>query len=219
LTALGAIAVVAVATPMVFIPPYWQHPGWIELPELPTGVDGNGCHWIGAKHPTVVVVEFSDYQCPHCRRAHKQMRLEAAKFPDEVRLIHNHMPLDRACNEDIKRPFHDRACEFSKAAECAAAQGKFWQMNDALFSIQERVRTNDVDVERLAVQIDLDRSVFRDCMAEEGIPDIIRSDLEKSRALNVLGTPTFFIRSQPYLGGLPEGTLEAAVLQERQRGE
>ncbi len=217
LIALTVIGGGAVAALIILTPPYWQHPGWIELPRLPTGADQNGCHWIGAEDPLVTIVEFSDYQCPHCRKAHKEMRLEAAKYPDEVRLIHHHLPLDQACNEDIKKPFHNRACEFSKAAECGAAQEKFWEMNDALFSIQEHVRTADVDVELIAVQLGIDRSTFRDCMAEEGIPDCILSDIERARALNVAGTPTFYIRSQPFPGGLPEGALEAALQREREK--
>lgn len=193
------------------IPEYWHHPGWSDLPKLPMGQDQNGCHWIGAEDPVVTVVEFSDYECPHCRRAHKKMRAEAARFPDKVRLIHNHLPLDHACNEDVKQPFHNRACEFSKAAECAAEQDKFWEMNDALFSIQDTIRAKDVDIERISVQLGLDRSVFKSCMAAEGIPECIKDDMEKARRLQVAGTPTFFIGNQPYPGGLPDGLLDAIV--------
>ncbi|MCP4599754.1 MAG: thioredoxin domain-containing protein [Proteobacteria bacterium] len=206
----------AVTALNIAIPPYWQHPGWTELPSLTSGED-NGCHWIGAKNPIVTVVEFSDYQCPHCRKAHKEMRGKAAQYPDEVRLIHNHLPLDNACNAAIKRPFHNRACEFSKAAECAAEQGKFWEMNDALFSIQDKIPTRDVNVARLAVQIGLDRSAFNQCMADEGIPDCILKDLEKARFLDVEGTPTFFIGSQSYPGRIPDGALEMAVAAAQQK--
>jgi uncharacterized membrane protein/predicted DsbA family dithiol-disulfide isomerase len=202
---------------VVFIPPYWRHPGWSDLPKLPTGQDEQGCHWIGAENPLITVVEFSDYQCPYCRQAHKQMRMQAAKHPDTVRLIHNHFPLDQACNDDVKRSFHDRACEFSKAAECAAEQDMFWPMNDALFSIQESVRSDNVDIERIAVQLGLDRSAFKECMSEDGISECIQKDLHKARQLKVKGTPTFFIRSQPYPGGIPSGVLEKAIEQERKK--
>ncbi len=213
---LTVLAGGTIAGLIAFFPPYWQHPGWLELPNLPTGEDEHGCHWIGAKDPLVTVIEFSDYECPHCRRAHKKMRLMAAEYPEEVRLIHNHLPLDQACNESVKEPFHNRACEFSKAAECASAQDKFWEMNDALFSIQDTVRTKDVNVERLAIQLGLDRSSFNECMAKKGIPDCILTDIEKASSLNVKGTPTFIMRSKPYPGEIPDGALEAAIEQERE---
>lgn len=196
------------------MPKYWHHPGWDDLPKLPTGQDEKGCHWMGAKNPVITVVEFSDYECPHCRVAHKKMRMSAAQYPDKVRLIHNHLPLDQACNEDIQHPFHNRACEFSKAAECAAEQDKFWEMNDAIFSIQETVRSRDVNIERIAVQLGLDRSAFKECMAREGIPECIKDDMEKARRLQVAGTPTFFVGNQPYPGGLPDGLLEVLLSNE-----
>ncbi|MCP4678818.1 MAG: thioredoxin domain-containing protein [Deltaproteobacteria bacterium] len=214
---LVVVAGGSLASLVAFFPPYWQHPGWADLKDLPTGEDEHGCHWIGAEDPLVTIIEFSDYECPHCRRAHKKMRLMAAEYPEEVRLIHNHLPLDQACNESVKEPFHNRACEFSKAAECAGAQDKFWKMNDALFSVQNTVRTKDVDVERLAIKLGLDRSTFNECMEKKGIPDCILTDIEKAASLNVKGTPTFIMRSKPYPGEIPEGALEAAVQQEREK--
>ncbi len=208
-----------IATLMVSIEPYWQHPGWADLPKLPHGNDEDGCHWIGAEDPLVTVIEFSDYQCPYCRRAHKYMRLLAAEHPKTVRLIHSHLPLDNACNTAIKKPYHSRACEFSKAAECAAEQDMFWPMNDALFSVQETIPADDVDIGNLAVQIGLDRSDFEACMASAGMPDCIREDMRDARKLRVSGTPTFFIKStaHPKLKALPRSlppkVLENAIAQ------
>jgi protein-disulfide isomerase/uncharacterized membrane protein len=204
-----------IAAVLLLVTPYWHHPGWTEIPQLPSGTTPEGYHWIGAKNPLITVVEFSDYQCPYCRSAHKTMRLTASKYPSEVRLIHRHLPLDSSCNDNVKTSFHERACEFSRAAECANEQKMFWQMNDALFSIQETVRTGDVDPELLAVQLGLDRSSFRDCMTRTETPKSILEDIADSREYKVEGTPTFFIRSQPYQGGIPEGTLEAAIEQEK----
>lgn len=79
---LGILVVVfggILATPYLVIDPYWHHPGWSDLPELPSGKTETGCHWIGAKEPLVTVIEFSDYQCPHCRQAHKNMQIGRAQ--------------------------------------------------------------------------------------------------------------------------------------------
>jgi protein-disulfide isomerase len=220
MTLLGLMVVSGglLATPYLLIEPYWHHPGWSDLPDLPTGKTDTGCHWIGAENPLVTVIEFSDYQCPHCRAAHKKMRFQAAKYPDEVRLIHNHLPLDNACNDNIKQQFHLRACEFSKAAECAGEQGLFWPMNDALFSIQDDMAAEEINLDRIAVQLGLDRSMFNDCMDADEIPECIQKDIMESRRRGVAGTPTFFIQSQAYEGGIPDQVIETEVEKARQKG-
>jgi uncharacterized membrane protein/predicted DsbA family dithiol-disulfide isomerase len=196
---------------VIWFPPYWHHPGWSDLPDLATGTTGEGLHWIGAQDPVLTVVEFSDYQCPHCRRAHKNARMVTAKFKDSVRLAHRHLPLDSACNTAVTKKFHERACEFSKAAECAGEQGAFWKMNDALFSIQERTKTSDVDVERIAVQLGLDRSSLNQCLKSPGVLKRIHLDLKAAKEKQITGTPTYFIGSKPYPGNIPEKALETAI--------
>lgn len=209
--ALVAVAGAAVTAAELLVPAYWIHLGWRELPELPTGVERDGGHWIGAERPLVTVVEFSDYECPHCRRAHRNIRQMAAKHPDAVRLVHRHQPLDSACNRAVKHAFHERACELSIAAECAGAQGRFWAMNDALFSLQDEVPAAKIDLGRVAVEIGLDRSRFLACLeAKETLPRV-REDIAEAERRRVTGTPTFFIGAQPYPGGFPEEILAAAV--------
>lgn len=208
--ALILTAAASVGALYLFIPQYWQHPGWVELPSLPSGEDAHGCHWIGAEQPLVTITEFSDYECPYCRHAHKKMRLKAAEFPDKVRLIHHHLPLDQACNEDIKRPFHGRACEFSKAAECASREDKFWEMNDALFSTQETVASKDVDVERLAVQLGLDRIRVQGVHGGAGYPRLHTGRYGKSAPFAGAGHPDL-CHSLPGLSrGNPRGSHRGA---------
>lgn len=214
LVILGGGAILAA---QLLVPPYWQHIGWKELPDLPTGVDENGLHWMGAVEPLVTVTEFSDYECPFCRRAHRNARGMTAKFPDTVRLIHQHTPLDKACNPDVKRTFHKRACEFAKAAECAAEQDKFWEMNDALFSIQDSVRTSDVNIDHLAARIGLNMTEFERCMSFERVMRIIKRDMKEAKKRKVKGTPTFFVDSQPYQGGFTEKVLLRTVQAARER--
>ena len=208
---VAAIAVLVSAGLVWLVPPYWVHPGWRDLPELPTGVTEGGHHWVGAEEPLVEVVEFSDYECPHCRRAHKNMRTTAAMFEGTVRLVHRHMPVDHHCNPEIEEPFHDRACELAVAVECAADQGAFWKMNDAVFSIQERVRVSDVDLDQLALQIGLDTDGFAACMKAGKVMSRIRRDLRAARELPIPGTPTYFIGKKPYPGGVTVNTLQRAV--------
>jgi protein-disulfide isomerase len=193
------------------VPAYWVHIGLADLPDLPSGNDKDGDHWIGARSPIVQVTEFSDYQCPYCRKAYNNVRSWTSKYPDDVRLIHRQLPLDKSCNPDVKLDVHKRACEFAKAAECAAEQDLFWQMSDALFSVQDTVKITDVDVEVLAVRIGADRSVFAQCMESDRVMARIRKDMREASKRKIKGTPTFFVNSQPYKGGFPESVLKSAV--------
>jgi protein-disulfide isomerase/uncharacterized membrane protein len=208
---LAAVFGGGVAAAELIVPPYWIHLGWSELPDLPAGVDAEGHNWIGAEKPTVIVTEFSDYECPHCRRAHRNIRQMAARYPDAVRLVHRHQPLDDACNGSLKKPFHRRACEFSRAAECAGAQGRFWAMNDALFSVQDEVGAAGVDLDELAVRIGLDRSVFRECLGSAAPRRKIVADIAEAERRGVEGTPTYFLGEQMFPGGFEESILAAAV--------
>jgi putative FmdB family regulatory protein len=212
--ALSVLALAGVATVSAlfgFVPSYWKTPGWSDLPGLPSGADDRGHHWIGAKNPKITIVEFSDYECPHCRAAHKSVRILAAKHPERIRLIHRHLPLDMSCHPGLNRPFHRRACLFAEAAECAGLQDQFWQMNDALFSIQETVKTENVDPVELAVRLGLNRSDFKQCLESRATADRIADDVREGMAKELRGTPSFFVGDKLFLGRVPEAELESLI--------
>ncbi len=198
------------------VKPYWESPGWKDLPQLNRGIDEQGHHWIGATNPTLTVVEFSDYECPHCRKAHKRIRILAAEYPSEVRLYHKHLPLDRKCYPLLKRDFHRFACHFAKAAECAGEQEKFWEMNDALFSIQNEIKSRDVDVELLAVRLGLDRPSFRECMSAKETEEKMKLQMKDALKKKLSSTPTFFIGSLKFTGQIPKSEL-ARLLREAKK--
>jgi protein-disulfide isomerase len=208
---VGAAGALALLSLQLAITPYWQAAGWSDLPELPQGEDEDGHHWIGAEEPRVTVVEFSDYECPHCRKAHKDARLLAAEFPGEVRVVHRHLPLDRGCHPGLSREFHRHACRFAIAAECAGEQQRFWEMNDALFAIQDTVRSTDVSVVELAVRLGLDRSRFQECMDTSRGRKRVARDLDAALARRLNSTPTFLIGNKRWIGRLPRSALDQAL--------
>ena len=190
------VGLALVGIPEALVPAYWAVPGWSDLPKLATSTDEEGHHWLGGCNPVITIVEFSDYECPHCRAAHKQMRRLAAKHPGEVRLVHRHLPLDATCNSAVIRPFHTRACLFAEAAECAGLQGRFWEMNDALFSTQETAKADSVDPVGLAVRLGLNRIEFKQCLEKHVTLARITEDLHEAFARKLHGTPSFFIGDQ-----------------------
>ncbi|MBN2341061.1 MAG: thioredoxin domain-containing protein [Deltaproteobacteria bacterium] len=199
-------AILLTATLLLF-PRYWSQSLFSTLPTLPTGITDDGNHWIGAKNPKLTIVEFSDYECPFCRRAHYQMRQILARHAEEIRIVHKHMPMDNKCNEYLEQPFHDRACEFAKVVECAGKQGKFWEMNDMLFGIQDTVPTEQVDVDDLSEQLALDIAAMKKCMTSADVIQQIGANIDEASRRNIPGTPTYYVGAQPYPGGIPEETL------------
>lgn len=196
-----------VGTAEALVPAYWSTSKWSTLPKLSTGTDEQGHHWLGGCKPAITVVEYSDYECPHCRAAHKQMRELAAKYPNEIRLIHRHLPLDMQCHPGLRKPFHLRACLFAEAAECAGLQGRFWDMNDALFSAQETAKATNVNLADLAVRIGLNRMEFERCLESHQTLPKVADDIQVALARGLEGTPSFLVGDQLYLGSIPESEL------------
>ena len=192
----------------VLTPAYWATSQYDNLPRLNNGVTEEGAYWIGAKNPKVTILEFTDYECPYCRRAHSQTRMMLARYKDDVRLVHRHMPMDVKCNEYMKSPYHERACEFAVTAECAGEQGKFWEMNDALFGAQENMNAEEVNLDELVGMLDLNVEQYEKCLSSAKVAQIIGADIDEGTRRKLPGTPTYFIGAQPYPGAVPEITIK-----------
>ena len=165
----------------------------------------DGHPWIGAKHPNVTVVEFSDYQCPFCNQAHAGMRALLATHPG-LRLVHRHFPLDQACNPIIDKPFHPYACAYSALAACAGEQNQFWAANDYLF--KHGHDPDPVEPAAFARAVRVDPTKLGECL-EQRAWAMVRPDVEEAVRLKITGTPTFQINGQLYLGQIPADVLSA----------
>ena len=190
------------------IPPYWtidrDGPGG-----LTTGLTAEGLPWIGATDPEIEIVEFSDYQCPHCLRGHDAMRQLVQDYPERVRLVHRHYPLDQACNPKITRPFHVFACRYARLAWCAGEEGRFWEANDYLFQMGKR--EDGVTATELARQLGLDPQALEACETGRASAAEVDRDLAAGRRIGVSGTPTFVMNDQVHSGGIPPEAIEAAL--------
>ena len=186
-------------------PAYWQATAKAArtqptAPVLPHGIEPGGGHYLGAEHPALTIVEFSDYECPYCRQAHTQMRDLLDRFPTRLRLVHRHYPLDGSCNPSIPTRMHENACFAASVAECASRQDRFWQANDYLFGEARTLHArSNADIAR---DLGLDRASFARCLREEG-PRSVALDVEAGNRLQVQGTPTFVIDGKTYVGNLP----------------
>ncbi len=148
---------------------------------------------IGAADPVLTIVEFSDFQCPHCRRAASFMKTIVESHPDKVRVVFKNFPLDNMCNELLKEPFHLFACQAAIMGRCAglSSDEDFWTMHDGLFGLD----SSDWELERLLTlpeELGLDADAIASCMARVDIQRRVEDDIQAGIAAGVQGTPAIY---------------------------
>jgi len=146
----------------------------------------------GPADAAVVLIEFSDYQCPFCKRAEPTVLEILQKYPTQVRLVYRHMPLDG---------LHPRARAAAIAAVCAEQQGKFWEYHDLLFANQQALA--DADLEKYAAQVHLDPAAFKTCRQDPATETRVNADATAARAAGLTGTPAFFVNGILVSGARP----------------
>lgn len=160
----------------------------------------------GPEDAPVTIVEFSDFQCPYCARVNPTLDAIRERYPDQVRIVFRHFPLD----------FHKEAPKAAEASRCANEQGKFWEYHDLLFANQRALGVDQL--KQYAARLDLDRSEFDQCLDSGREAAAVQKDVADGRAAGVSGTPAFFINGRFVNGALPlenfvqaiEAELEAA---------
>ena len=154
-------------------------------------VDFNGAPALGPVDAPITLIEFTDFQCPYCKRANDTVHELMEKNPGKIRLVFKHNPL----------PFHDKADGAHRAAEAAALQGKFWEMYDLLFANNKKL--DQSDLESYAAQIGLDVERLKADMESDTVKNRVKSDLSQGASVGVKGTPHFFMNGTVINGAQP----------------
>jgi Na+/H+ antiporter NhaA len=175
-----------------------------ELLDLSEEIDPDRDHIRGSEVAPVTLVEYGDYQCPYCGQAEPVIRELLDSFGDDVRYVWRHLPLN-----DV----HPNAQTAAEAAEAAAAQGAFWQMNDKLLRHQDALSVDDLT--RYAEELGLDVEPFWDELRRRNYADRVAEDVASADASGVAGTPTFFINGRRHQGAYDIDTLTTAVSRAR----
>jgi predicted DsbA family dithiol-disulfide isomerase len=155
--------------------------------------DVEGRPRLGSPDAQIVLVEYSDFQCPYCVRTHKKIR-KLVEGRDDVALVYKHFPLRR----------HAAALSAAIAAEAASEQGRFWEMHDALFGLGRSIGEGidgkvpvppegPVYFEAEAESIGLDLDRYRVDFRSERVRDRVDADREEAERLGIRGTPTFLL--------------------------
>lgn len=150
-------------------------------------------HAQGPGDALVTVVEFSDYECPFCRRAEPVVEQMLKEYAGRVRLEYRHFPLES---------MHPNARGAAEAAICADEQGKFWAYHAQLFA-ESNKGLGPEQLLAYAQPTGLDFAAFEKCLAADSANARIDADLEAGRAAGVTGTPAFFVNGIPFSGAIP----------------
>jgi protein-disulfide isomerase/uncharacterized membrane protein len=172
----------------------------LSSPTLPASADDR-YPTLGAKNAPITVVEFSDFQCPHCQMAAKEFNALLNRYPDKVRVVFRNFPLDPSCNPSMKHELHNVACEAARVAYCANQQGKFKEVYESIFENQSSlVPGKPVELARAA---GVDQTKLDACIKAPETQAAILNDIDEALRLQVQSTPTLFINGHKTEGGLP----------------
>lgn len=162
-------------------------------------------HIKGSDTATITLIEYGDFACPFCARAHQALSSLLPHYGDDVRLVYRHMPLAN---------MHPDATPAAEAAEAAGAQGKFWEMHDALFAGQGDL--SDEAFQAMAEDIGLDGDAFQDGLQSGTYAQKVASDAASGHKAGAHRTPTFYINGVQFDGDSDEASLKEAINAARQ---
>ena len=157
----------------------------------------------GPADAKVVIVEFSDFQCPFCQQAVPVVKQLEKDYGDQLLFIYRDFPLTS---------IHPQALLGAMGGACAHEQGGFWPMHDLIFANQENITVENL--KRWSVQVGLNSLQFSNCLDVGKYLPEIEEDLQAGYAAGVRATPTFFINGRRIEGAVPYSQLEQIILTE-----
>jgi protein-disulfide isomerase len=146
-------------------------------------------HSQGPAQAAIEIVEYGDYQCPHCGTAYPVIKNIEEKFGDQVRFIFRNFPLAES---------HEYATPAAIATEAAALQDKFWEMHDIIYENQDAL--SESGLLKMAESIGLDLEKFKEDIQNEDLKQKVESDFESGVRSGVNGTPSFFVNGTKFDG-------------------
>jgi protein-disulfide isomerase len=159
-----------------------------------------GAPLLGPEDAPITIVEFSDFQCPFCRRFYQETYHELLEaYPGQLRFAYRHLPLTS---------IHPDAFPSAVASMCAHDQGAFWPYHDKLFGSE--LLGQEVYLQ-YASQLDLDMETFEACLTGDGHNDAIQADTDFALNLGVNSTPTFFINGLAVIGAQPFDVFQQVI--------
>lgn len=150
----------------------------------------------GPEKAPVTIIEYGDFECPHCKDMAIAIDLARAQFPNRIRHIWKHFPNEGA---------HPHAISAAIAAQCAHRQGAFWPFHDAVYERQSFL--SDGQYTQIAKDLGIDAEAFNACFHSRDTLPIVQNDLNEALGLGLSATPTIYINGIRHVGVIAPETL------------
>ncbi len=152
---------------------------------------------IGPEDAPIQLVEFSDIECPYCRRMFFAIDELLEKFEGKIHFVYKNYPLDSKCNDGIPAGGHEYACYAAELARCAGEQDMFWDVLEYLFS-EDFPRNIKVEegqklIINSIIELGLDREKINSCLSSKRQLQKIKQDIIEGDALELMATPTIWV--------------------------
>ncbi len=163
-------------------------------------------HVQGRDDAKITLIEYGDYECPHCGHAYWVLKQLQQEFGDDLRFVYRHFPLTQ---------IHPMAEPAAEASEFASASGNFWQMHDAIYENQEQLGPEMLM--EVGEGLGLDRGALSQALEEHQFLPRVREDFMSGVRAGVNGTPTFFVNGQRHNGSSEHlaATIQAHLARDR----
>lgn len=164
----------------------------------------------GGADAKLTIVEFSDFQCPHCRKAHVILQTVLSGYGDQVKQVFKNMPL----------PFHHSARALAELSEAAHKQDKFWPLHDLIFERQAEFKDTPLDKKALmkfAKDAGLDMTRIEKDFEDPATKQAVDADIGEAKRLQVKGTPVFLFNGLLIRGMPPPAILQHIIELELER--
>ena len=179
-------------------------------PSVPTGVANVNAEdyvdddpVLGNENAPVTIVEFSDFQCPYCKKFRDQtfdQLKEEYIDTGKVKLVYRDFPLSS---------IHPMAQKAAEAAECADEQGKFWEYHDKIYENQQLLNVDSL--KQWASELGLDTTKFNSCLDSGKYTNEVKNDLNDATSSGGQGTPYFLVGNTQLSGAYPFDAFQQAI--------
>ncbi len=146
----------------------------------------------GSEDAKVVIVEYSDFQCPACGAAYPIAKEVRETYGDQIKFVYKDFPLTN---------IHPYAWKAAEAGQCALEQEMFWEFHDKMFENQQDLRVSKL--KQYAADVGLDVGQFSSCLDSGKMYSSVSADQKEGLRLGVQATPTFFMNGRKYEGVQP----------------
>lgn len=169
----------------------WKDKPQKKLPVDPT--DGT----YGNPNAKIQVVEFSDFECPFCRKMAFQIHTLLPAFKEKVHFVFKHYPLDTNCNPKLTYQMHAHACKLARLASCSTRENAFWDFHDLLFlnMTDEDVRSGWDEIEKRILKI-IPKDRLDACLKDPKSLEAVSINVTLGNQLELQGTPTIYINGK-----------------------